>query len=70
MPVDSELAILKLLSLHGSLSLPKVSELSKISELECSSTLSSLISDGYVFRVGDSFSLSFYGQKRLTESEN
>jgi hypothetical protein len=65
---ESELPILKLLELHGSLTLPKISELTKISELECSSTLSNLITLGYVFRVGDIFSISFHGKERLKES--
>ena len=65
---DSELPILKVLELEGSLTLPKISELTKISELECSSTLSDLITQGHVFRVGESFSLSFYGKERLMES--
>jgi len=65
---DSELPILKVLELEGSLTLPKISELTKISELECSSTLSDLIMQGHVFRVGESFSLSFHGKERLKES--
>ena len=65
---ESEFAILKVLELHGSLSLPKINEFSLISELECSSTQSNLITLGYVFKVGERFSLPFLGKKHLTDS--
>jgi predicted transcriptional regulator len=64
---ESELAVLEVLELQGSLSLPRISEITKLSELECSSTLSNLITQGFVFRVGDVFSLSFHGKGHLKE---
>jgi len=65
--IDTELEILRVLELYGSTTLPRISELTKFSELECSSTLSNLITQGYVFRVGDKFNISFHGKSYLQE---
>jgi predicted transcriptional regulator len=62
---ETELAILKLLEHYGDLSIPKISELLKFSELECISTIATLVSQGYVHTIDESFSLSFYGKERL-----
>ena len=67
MAIDSEIEILKVLELYGSTTLPRISELTKFSELECSSRLSQLITQGYVFRVGDKFTISFFGKSHLKE---
>ena len=65
--LNPSVEILEVLKLHGSTSLPRISELTKLSELECSSTLSHLITQGYVFRVEDKFTISFFGKSRLNE---
>jgi DNA-binding Lrp family transcriptional regulator len=66
---DSELAILRVLEAQGSLSLPEISKLVNISELECSSELSHLVEQGYVFRLEDKFTIAFFGKLRLRESK-
>ena len=67
MPVNSEHAILSVLDSHGELSLPRISELSKLSELETSSTLAGLVSQGYVGRSGNTFRIRFSGKEHLKE---
>jgi hypothetical protein len=65
--VDSEHAILSVLDSFGELSLPRISELSKLSELETSSTLAGLVSQGYVGRSRNVFKISFSGKEHLKE---
>jgi len=67
LPIDSKIAILNILELHHDISIPEISELSKISELECSSALAHLVTGGYVQRFGDKFRLSFHGKQHLDD---
>jgi hypothetical protein len=49
------------------MTLAKISELVRFSELECISKLSELISQGCVSRFGDRFKITFHGKVYLLE---
>jgi DNA-binding Lrp family transcriptional regulator len=67
---DIELLVLKVLEISGENSIQRISELLRLSELECVSALTKLVFKGYAWRIGEKFKISGSGKQCLKEIWN
>ena len=67
MDSDIELLVLKVLEISGENSIQRISELLRLSELECVSALTKLVFKGYAARIGEKFKITSSGKQRMKE---